>query len=319
MIKHWAYHVLEAVTWDRKELSPRVEAGLTKMVDIIANKSDHVYRENELADIAEKLMVAANLSDINELLWKAATLSGFKHASLVSLSGRSLIGKFNACTSYSKEWIIAMASQRQFTADPIIQELLNGRDAFYFSDIRKSDNANESYWLERDRYRLGRNGFALGITTTNQAKRIGAIFCSDRPEETTRAIVEENGSDLREVARLAAETFATLSRIKSQEKESLNNVELEFLQTLALSDDPKSALNFTPVFGSKRSIQSTIKKKLGVNTIFQAVVVAAENGWLLPNKLDTMNTHVLFQELDGWDIVGKLEENSCPAPQIRAG
>ena len=105
-------------------------------------------------------------------------------------------------------------------------------------------------------------------------------YLTSNSDDRAQHLIATHGSDLRVLSELAAEIFHDLSVGEQRDDCPLSVQELRFLHTLATSSDPEDAFKATPGFGSNHALQASIRSKLGVTTVFQAISMAVSRNWL---------------------------------------
>jgi hypothetical protein len=78
--------------------------------------------------------------------------------------------------------------------------------------------------------------------------------------------------------------------------------EIHFLRLVALSEDPARALSMQCRYGSALNVQTQIVRKLGVKSIFQAVLIAARRGLLDAAIFHPDEVVPTRPRISGWDL-----------------
>jgi hypothetical protein len=87
-------------------------------------------------------------------------------------------------------------------------------------------------------------------------------------------------ADIEGIATLFCDNFIHFSCVGTHSVPRLSNLEIRFLRCVAVKENPDEALKLNYQFGSARNIQTSIVRKLGVNSIHQAVAITMKLGLL---------------------------------------
>ena len=261
------------------ERADHVNAGLERAAQIVEASEPYRFRTQALEEVADALSECTELPDLSKLMWTAATEAGFENFIIFMLkNGANKVLQSRVCTSCNSDWVERYQSQAYQFIDPVMAAASLRDGIFEFADLDDSAPAIADFWADADAHRIGRNGLCIAQTRPDGA-RIGVSFLTTKPEAEARALVRLNGSDLLTVANLAVDAFCFASYGLSGDVEMLSTSELRFLYLLATGKDPQEAFEVLPEDGTNKSLQASIRRKLGVDTVFQAVSQAAARGY----------------------------------------
>ncbi|WP_300016521.1 autoinducer binding domain-containing protein [uncultured Roseobacter sp.] len=309
-MSHWVRAVLEEAIGNDAQRPAQVMEGLKRISHIIEESDAIQFRTDDMEELANSISVCDNLTELSQLLWQAATNSGFQHFSLfVVEQGRSANFSSRMCTSYGQNWLRRHEEKSYQFVDPVFLEAKSGNDSFLFSDLSTSSPLVREFWDDREEHNVGTKGMCYASTRPNGA-RIAVTFSSSDSEEKFSENIRFNRSDLEAVAQLAIEGFQHCASLTNLDDNTLSAQELRFLHTLATSSHPASALTMSSPYGGNNSLQVSIRRKLNVETIFQALATASANGWFdnLPFYSDDVVTP--FPKLVGWEAAEMAETDT---------
>jgi hypothetical protein len=298
-MNHWVRTILEDACSKEEPIPDHVHAGLKRIVQLIDSADVHAFRTTELEQIADDLSECTSLNELANLMWKTATSTGFQHFAIFVLAqGSSGTFRSRVCTSYSEAWIRRYQEMAYQFVDPVISEATRRNDWFLFSDLDDSVPGQNQFWEDAKEHGIGRNGVCF-ITVRPDGARIAVVFSTSHSIDKTNHLLSLNGLDLKFLAELAVESFYYSSMGPILPDDILSPHELRFLFTLATSSEPVSALEITSSYGSNISLQASIRQKLNVKTIFQALAIASVRGWFNRLPYDADEVTRSFPRLEG--------------------
>ncbi|MGC3941007.1 autoinducer binding domain-containing protein [Roseobacter sp. EG26] len=307
-MSHWIRVLIEDAMDGQRQLPEHVRSGLKRVAGIMEASDVTQFRTQEFESIADEISFCSELSELSRLLWRATTSIGFQHFCLFVIKQGDEPGfGSRLCTSYSKEWLKRYEKERYQFVDPIYTCAEEKDGHFLFSEIKSESPLVQDFWRELDSYRIGRNGICFALTRPSGA-RLGVSFSSGGAESKVRETIRLNKHDLSVIARLAIECFCQVSANSDLTAEALSTNELRFLHMLATNPHPEKALLVTPNFGGNKALQTSIRNKLNVETVFQAIAIASSMRWFdsLPYNYDEAIRP--FPELKGLDVKADAKE-----------
>lgn len=299
---HWVQVLIEDTAKQAHPLPNHVLDGLKRVERIVQSSDRFHFRTDEFEDIADNISVCCDLNELARLLWQAATAAQFQNFSLFMLEqGRAPIFSTRLCTSWKKSWVTQYCRKSYQFVDPVANRAHQTDGSFKFSELSQSCPMLDEYWQDAEAHGIGRNGYCHVLTRPDQS-RLAMAFYTSNDEARTDEIIRLNGYDLRIIAELAIECFCYLAAPRGIDDIELTTEELYFLHTLATSPNPEAALALQPLYGSNKAMQASIRNKLNVSTVFQAISVATARN--LFDALPIYEEEVLrpYPALSGWDM-----------------
>lgn len=276
---HWARVLLQDGLFDRSGTPDYIHVGLSRAARIVEAMEPYQFRTDTFEEIADELSECTELSDLSKLMWSAAISAGFENYIIFVLkNGSKGAIQSRVCTSCNSEWLVRYQSQGYQFIDPVLATALQGDGVFEFADLESRSPVVADFWADAMVHRVGRNGLCIARTRSD-GSRMGVSFLTAKTETQSRGLVRLNGTDLVMIADLALDAFCYASYSLAGEPEALSPEELRFLYLLATRKNPQEAFQVLPHYGSNKSLQASIRRKLGVETVFQAVSLAAAGGY----------------------------------------
>lgn len=278
-MEHWVRAMLEDVLFDQSAAPDYIRKGLLRAARIIEEMEPYQFRTDTFDEIADALSECTELSDLSKLMLDAATSAGFENFIIFVLkNGTNRALQSRVCTSCNADWLARYHSQRYQFIDPVIAAALRADGVFEFADLEGISPVIASFWADAEAHRIGRNGLCIARTRSDGV-RIGVSFLTAKSATQARGLVRLNGTDLVTIADLAMDAFCYASYGLAGEAEALSPEELRFLYLLATRSNPREAFEVLPQYGSNKSLQASIRRKLGVETVFQAISLSAARGY----------------------------------------
>jgi hypothetical protein len=279
-LEHWVRQALRELCSSRANSEIMSVRTADRIADVVENLDYYLFQSCELEQRACDLLECTTIEEFSRTMWSAATDAGFQNY-IVFVMNQGGDGAFRSrvSTSLKSSWIERYDAMSYQFIDPVLKEAEQGDGVILFNRLREFSPSVQAFWRDAEDYGVGKNGICYSMTRQNSV-RIGVSFLTTHPDCRAEELISLHRSDLQFIAQQAVDTFRELSGGNYQADHSLSEKELRFLHTLAASHDPEDALDITPSFGSNRALQSSIRRKLGVVTIFQALTIAVSRGWL---------------------------------------
>ncbi len=129
------------------------------------------------------------------------------------------------------------------------------------------------------------------------------ILNTVKSPEFARAQYRKYREDLLALAFATCDGLIHFSRVGASTMADLTCEEIHFLRLVALSEDPGRALQMNVRFGSAANLQMQIVRKLGVKSIFQAVLIAARRGLIDAAIFHPDEIVGTRPQIAGWDVL----------------
>ncbi|MEL6522301.1 MAG: autoinducer binding domain-containing protein [Pseudomonadota bacterium] len=278
-MQHWVKNVFEDLLWAASGNSEEIHTTVSRIVRAIEGRDVYLFRTEELESIADGLVECVDLNDLSSWMWKATTSLHFQNFAIFVLKpgpGTSFHPKI--CTSYNTDWIDRYVEKTYQFVDPVMRRAAEADGCFAYSELDQTSPLVEKFWQDAERHRIGRNGHCCAFTRPD-GTRIGVAFSSRESQEKVQEIVRKFSSDLFSISQLAGEAFCYAVAGPTIQDCCLSELELRCLYILATSSSPEDASKVASFFGPKDSLEISIRRKLRVQNVFQAIAIAASKGW----------------------------------------
>jgi len=301
-MEHWATALLRNLQRGNIKSTATVDQQINRIIKIIDDTGVHHFRTDELEKLADEVVECADLVQLAQLLWLSATSCGFEHFVMFVITQGSK-GAFSTrvTTSFNEEWIARYEKMNYSSIDPIFNAATSWDRPFSFAEVSRSSPAIELFWEDAVKHRVGENGICFPITR-NDGSKLAVSYITRKSALLAARCIEQNGCDLGFISELATECFCFLSQGQHRSDRILSLEELRFLHALSTDRDPTRALAMTASFGSNKSLQTSIRQKLGVETIFQAVSIASWNHWFDSLPYEQGEVVLSHPKLSGFDL-----------------
>lgn len=301
-MQHWVNHVLQNRVHNPSSLADGQAKDLRRIAELIEQVDVYGFRTKELDSIANELAECDCLTQLSKYMWRTATSVGFQNFSIFVLRhGQAGSFKSRMCTSYSEEWVARYRAKNYHFVDPVMARAREHEGTFLFSDLNLGAKKQKDYWRDAVKHKAGSNGVCFSMDRRD-GSRIGVTFSTSAAGDKFSELMLLNGSDLRFIALLAADCFCDVAVVAEHLDDILDANELRFLHILASGRDPEVASKVSGRFGSNQALQASIRSKLGVPTIFQAIAVATARGWFDGLPIDEMEVVKPFPPLEGFNL-----------------
>lgn len=298
-MEHWVKEILGDALWDAPSMPSYVKDGIDRIINLVEKSDVHVFRTAELERLGECLDECTELSELSELMWRITIAAGFQNFVIFVLKqGPGVRCSTRICSSCKDEWLAVYQEKKYQYIDPVIARAVAHDGTFLFSELSESAPAVRAFWDNAEEMGIGRNGVCFAMTRRD-ASRIGVSFLTSNTKEKTNELARLNGSDLEFLALIAADSFSYITFGPNFDEDALSDEELRFLYLLVSNSNPEDAMKVSARFGSNNTLQASIRMKLGVESVFQAVAIAASKGWFNHLSYDKSEVFKPFPSLTG--------------------
>lgn len=278
-MQHWVREILADIAGCADDLSPEIRGNFERICALIEEREDYAFRTERLDGIAGDVSECVSIEEFPQLMWAGAVECGFDHVTVFILRhGRGGAFRSRICTSYPKAWVKRYHEQAYQFIDPAVGAMMESNGPFEFSELPVDCPMVEAFWEDAKAHRIGSNGICVAFDLPSGA-RIGVTYATQKTDNPLRNTLRHNCSDVVELARIGAEVFAATFQRAPMSAEALSTDELRLLYRLVSEDNLEQALKVNPRNGSYIALLNSIKARLGVKTIIQAISVASENRW----------------------------------------
>lgn len=303
MHDHWIYDWEERLREEVPGMSPLLERDIARVREAVLSRNSYLFRNIKLEQLADDISEEMEISRLPKLLWQAAITSGFQNASLFVLRvGKGRLFESRVCSSYPEAWRRRYIEKKYQFVDPVVRLATTRKTAFTFAEAKGSSPIEAEFWADAERFGAGCDGLVIPVELDCEAL-IVITFSSSLNLTLVENRCKEHVNDLTIVSKLAAEAFSFLARSQPFEKSELSQDELRYLYVLATSDQPAEARLLKPMFGSAVSVEQSIRQKLGVKSILQAVAIASRENFFADLDFNDFDVNPLCRRLHGWDFI----------------
>lgn len=298
-MEHWARVLVDDADVVGPGVSEEKRKALRRMARIVEAQEVHHFRTDELAAIADDVAECTDLEELAQLMWKAATSTGFENFIIfVIRNGSNGTPRSRVCTSCNMEWAERYQKMQYQYVDPVMARARSMPEPFLFSELDASAPSVEAFWQDAVDHRIGRNGVCMTFQRPDRAL-VGVSYLTAKTVDQTRENTRISGHDLHVLAELAVDAFSFLSFGAGQSDDRLTEAELRFLHMLASWQNPEEAFQITAQYGSNKSLQASIRRKLQAETVFQAIAIASARGYFDDLPYDATEVTRPFPALGG--------------------
>ena len=307
MIRHWVHNILAEAIPDSNVLPEGVWSSLKKITEIFETLPEYHFHSDVLEDLADAVIDVETITELGKLLWRTATSAGFQHANIFAVSCGSSRAPFRtrSCSSFPEAWLTRYVEANLHSLDPIFQIARSSQVSAVVQSRDVKAPFQQTFWTEASNYGIGNIAFVVPVTVSSGA-RVAVSFQSSCSADVVDHRLRQFGSDLEIIARLAADKFAELAQIVGGEDDVLSSDEIKFLWVLASTGDQKRAAEVRGAFGSNKALQVSIREKLGVETMVQAVAIAAARGLFEDGSIEHADVEAVFRGLEPMDEGAQL-------------
>jgi len=287
-MNHWGKTALEHLKQDKTKTAKVNEDELMRIISTVEELDFHLFRTQNLNDLADEMAECFDLHNLSQILQKIAIETGFENYNLKLIrhgSNRTFQARW--LSSQPTNWLKRYVEKSYQHIDPVHTKSISSTEWFRFSGDEKCDPIVRDYWQDARDHGTGTNGLCL-INKTRGDAIVAVSYITSKTKTQLDELKNRNGYDLSFLTELAVDCFMQVSQISAPSKCPLTDDELTYLYLIAEKSDPKIALEYSPKFGSQRNLQDSIRVKTRAKSIYQAISLASASGWFdeLPFSYD---------------------------------
>lgn len=307
-MRHWINVVLEECV-DKDGIPDNVWKSLSRASKIISDSDDYSFRTSEAEALFDETQVAGSIQDLSHLVYQIALHFGFHHGTLflIRAGAKGGLWSHRVCTSLPETWLRHYKENNYQYIDPaILHSITSGEPEFVNCN---ADDAPlvKTFWDDAKRHAIGTTVYCGSHKTRNGAV-VGFSFLSKNSVLACKKKIRLDESDIFFITQSLAEIFEELSATGSGNVEALSEQELIFLRSALLGRPVNEPMDYGGFRVCPKSVQAAIRRKLGVDTILQAIAIAASRGWLDETPYTNGEVHTIFENLPKIEDF-KLHEN----------
>ncbi len=304
---NWFAEVLDDLISQSERIELDTIAELRRVRDRISQEGGLPSRNPATEILASRIGDAETLDQVAEAFGTIPVEFGFDEITLIILNEGGRYLSRRVLSSLPDQWWVDYHALRLFDRDPLIEGIITREHELFLDElVPKAENAPMPYTRAAHALGIGTNGVIFKIAYPSGVVA-AVILNTKRSPQLVRSQYRKYREDLMALAFATCDALIHFSRIGATTMADLSCEEIHFLRLLALSEDPGSALKMDVSFGSAATVQMQIVRKLGVKSIFQAVLIAARRGLLDAAIFHPNEVIGTRPRIAGWDVLQVFE------------
>lgn len=305
----WFAEVLDDLIAQNDRIGSDTLAELRRARDRLSRENRLIPRHEATEAIQSRLSDAETIDQVAASFSEIPAAFGFDDATLIVLNEGGLYLSRRVISTLPDEWWDDYHTLRLFDRDPLIGGILAREHELYLDELVPEDeNAARHYSTAALARGIGINGVIFKIATPDGL--VAAVILNTRRDrDYARKQYRRYREDLQALAFATCEALVYFSRVGASSMAHLEGEEIHFLRLVATSEDPVSAMRLDCRYGSALALQTQIIRKLGVKSIFQAVLIAARRGLLDAAVFHPNDVIVTRPRIAGWDLLLAVPED----------
>jgi hypothetical protein len=302
---NWFAELLDDLITQNEGLNSSVVTELRQARDRISKEVGLPPRNPVTDSLISQLEDSETLDQVAAVFGTIPVEFGFEDATLIVLNegGRYLTRR--VLSTLPDAWWEDYSALRLFDGDPVIEGILSREHELYVDELIPTHDAPMRYLKAAQSHGIGVNGVIYKIAYPT-GLIAAVILNSGRSREYVRSEYRRFRDDLQAIAYATCDALAYFSQVGVSMMTKLTAEEIHFLRLVALSEDPTRALSMECRYGSVANIQAQIVRKLGVKSIFQAVLIAARRGLLDEAIFHPDDVVSSRPSIAGWEALDQL-------------
>jgi Autoinducer binding domain len=300
---NWFAEILDDLIAQNDRIGSDTAAELRRVRDRLSKDGGLLPRHEATDLIQTQISEALSLDQVAAVFERIPSTFGFDDATLIVLSEGGNYLSRRVLSTLPDAWWSAYYDLRLYNDDPLIAGIL-GRDHELFLDelVPADSDAPLPYTRAALAHSIGVGGVMFKLSYPSGVVA-AVVLNSVRTPDYVRRQYRKYRDDLQALAFAACDALMHFSPMAVPSKVELTGEEIHMLRLIATSADPMRALASDPSFGVGAALQGQILRKLGVKSIFQAILIAARRGLLdaaIFHPNDVLTTRPLVA---GWDVL----------------
>ena len=298
---NWFANLLDDVIASGGELDPEKVAELQRARNRIAEGGSLMMRHDGTERLLYRISEATTIDQVASVFGQVPEEFGFSDASLVVLNeGRACLAR-RVISTLPEAWWHDYHQMRLCEDDPLMKTIVSREHEVFLDELVPPPPAPRRYTEVAESHGIGCNGVIFKIAYPTGL--IAAVVLNTvRTPDYARRQYRTYRDDLRLIAQTTCDALVHFSQVGAKEVDPLTAEEIGFLRLVALSEDPVKALA-VDCRQTSQLIQSRIVQKLGVRSIFQAILVAARYGLMDAAMFHPDEVIPTRPLITGWDMV----------------
>ena len=312
---NWFAELLDDLIAQNDRIGPDTAAELRRARDRLAKEVGFPPRNAATETLTRQLEDAETLDQVAGIFGAMPREFGFDEATLIILNEGGKYLSRRVLSSLPDEWWKDYDGQRLFEGDPLIEGILGREHELYLDELIPTHAAPMRYLKAAQARGIGTNGVIYKIAYPTGL--VAAVILNTvRTPDYARSQFRKYRDDLHALAYTTCDALVYFSQIGVSASQ-LSPEEVRFLRLVAVSEDPARALSMDCRYGSAKTVQMQIVRKLGVKSIFQAVLIAARRGLLDSAIFDRSEIVPTRPQIAGWDFVSTLAAGDAEEEELR--
>ena len=259
-----------------------IAASLGRLLDEPELKMLQLYRNPEVADLADAILDTDSLDLLHEQLPSVAAAFGTTHCTIHCVRERT--AAFLPCkvlTTFSAEWIAEYVQKRYSSVDPVIARCLGAPGIFFWDEIDQPSPAVVAFMRAAAGHGIGPSGVTLAAENVH-GNTVAVSLAAPEDPGTFRRTFTPRLSDFSDLARLLIEVFSDIGHQGGEGSigSALTDDQFKVLRALAAGKTAAEIETFHFTYGSFSTIEKSILMNLRARTLAQAAVIAVKHGLL---------------------------------------
>lgn len=298
---NWFADLLDDVIASGGNLDPDKISELQRARNRVAEGGSLRTRHDATEKLLWHLDDAETMNQLAHVFGRIPEQFGFVDASLVILrEGQTCISR-RVISTLPDEWWRDYHDLRLCEYDPVMKAISSREHELFLDELIPAPSAPRRYLDAAEALGIGCNGVIFKVDFPSGLVA-AMVLNTDKTADYVRRQYREYRDDLRLVAQAACEALVNFSQIGAKKVEPLTSEEIAFLRVVALSEDPVKAVA-DDCRRKTRLIQSQITEKLGVRSIFQAILVASRYGLLDAAMFHPDEVVQTRAPITGWNFI----------------
>lgn len=299
---NWFAEVLDDLIAQNERLGPDALAELRRARDRISKEVGFPPRNPATETILRQIEDAETLDQVAGVFGSVPREFGFEEATLIVLNEGGRYLSRRVLSTLPEDWWETYHGLRLFDGDPLVEGIISREHELYLDELIPKHDAPMRYLKAAQARGIGTNGviFKIAYPTGLVA---GVVLNTLRTPDYARSQYRKYRDDLHAIAYATCDAMVYFSSVGASTMAPLTGEEIHFLRLIALSEDPARALSMDCRYGSARNIQMQIVRKLGVKSIFQAVLIATRRGLLDAAIFHPSEVVFTRPHIAGWDML----------------
>jgi hypothetical protein len=271
----------------------------------------YVPRKTSIKKLIDNLAEVESSSKLAGLFALFPREFGFDHATVLILSeGRNHFLKHRVLSSLPRPQREFLTSRAFIESHPLLQELQMPEAVCFFPNYRPDSSGIPLDPDAKDQTLNEGSGVAFRIDFPSGMVAM-VILNTARKAPWNLKQFTKSQRDIYALSYEFIDSFVFFSSIGSPSVAELTTDEKKFLRLTATSENPQEAFSHRYRYGGGQNMQTSIARKFGVKTIFQAVALAVKRGLIELDSID--HGDILHNEttLEGWNLANLMEQGGC--------